>query len=265
MAPNKQHFAWATGHILVVLCATRYLLTWVAFKSGKYSWWYNLAFVGALLSYGIVVYKSLGAPKEGAKTWIVRALADENFQYFGLALFWFMTKPPVPLALLPYFTFSAFHVATFIRTTVVPMVFPPTPGANGQPQPHFLAKKIQVFVKTYYDPSMKLVAFIELGIFARVLLGGLIFQNSLFTSFVYGMFLRQRYHHSLFTRQAFAKLDETIYALIRGPQVRGTLPNAPAWYDMFKTYLRKFTFTVIEPAPAPGPGTSSSSGTKKTS
>src|SRR5258706_27065 len=112
---------------------------------------------------------------------------------------------------------------------------------------------------------MKLVAYIELGIFARVLLGGLIFQNSLFTSWAYGMFLRQRYHHSLFTRQAFAKLDETIYTSIQGPQVRGTIPNAPAWYDMFKTYLRKFTFTVIEPAPAPGPGTSSSSGTKKTS
>ena len=41
MAPNKQHYAWAAGHVLVVLCATRYILTWVTFKSGKYSWWYN--------------------------------------------------------------------------------------------------------------------------------------------------------------------------------------------------------------------------------
>jgi hypothetical protein len=143
------------------------------------------------------------------------------------------------------------------------MVFPPTPGANGQPQPHIIAKKIQAFVKTYYDPSMKLVAFVELGIFARVVLGVLILQNSLFTPFAYGVFLRQRYYHSLFTRQAFAKLDETINAFIQGPQVRGTLPNAPAWYDVFKTYLGKLTFTVIEPAPAPG--TASSSGTKKSS
>jgi len=41
MAPNKQHYAWAAGHFLVVLCATRYILTWVTFKSGKYGWWYS--------------------------------------------------------------------------------------------------------------------------------------------------------------------------------------------------------------------------------
>jgi len=110
---------------------------------------------------------------------------------------------------------------------------------------------------------MKLVAYVELGVFARVVLGVLILQNSLLTPFAYGIFLRQRYYHSLFTRQAFAKLDETINVFIQGPQVRGTLPNAPAWYDMFKTYLGKLTFTVIEPAPVPG--TASSSGTKKTS
>jgi transmembrane protein 33 len=115
------------------------------------------------------------------QTWIVRALADENFQYLCLALFWFTTKPPVPrmclpfpppspsfdqvaiggyrwqtdesvdaVALVPYLTFSAFHVATFIRTTVIPMVFPPTPGPNGQLQPHSFAKTIQVFVKSLY-------------------------------------------------------------------------------------------------------------------
>jgi len=265
MAPNKQHYAWAAGHFLVVLCAARYILTWITFKSGRYSWWYSFAFAGALLSYGIVVYKSLGAPREGVQSWFVRALADENFQYLGLALFWFMTKPPVPLALVPYFTFSAFHVATFIRTTAIPMIFPPTPG-TGQSQPHWAARNIQIFVKTYYDPSMKLVAYVELGIFARVALGVLILQNSLFTPFAYAIFLRQRYYHSLFTRQAFAKLDETIKAFIQGPQVQGIFPAAPAWYDIFKAYLSKFTFTVIEPVPTPGTaGAAGSSGTKKTS
>jgi len=119
---------------------------------------------------------------------------------------------------------------------------------------------------------MKLVAYVELGIFARLVLGVVILQNSLFTPFAYGIFLRQRYYHSLFTRQAFSKLDETIKAFLQGPQARGTFPNAPAWYDMFKTYLGKLTFTVIEPAPVPGTagttgttGTTGPSGTKKTS
>lgn len=110
---------------------------------------------------------------------------------------------------------------------------------------------------------MKLVAYVELGIFARLVVGVVILQNSLLTPFVYGVFLRQRYYHSLFTRQAFSKLDETIKVFLEGPQVRGTAPNAPAWYDMFKTYLGKLTFTVIEPASAPA--AAGPSGIKKSS
>ena len=113
---------------------------------------------------------------------------------------------------------------------------------------------------------MKLVAYVELGIFARVAIGVLILQNSLFTPFAYGVFIRQRYYHSLFTRQAFAKLDETIKMFLQGPQVRGTFPAALAWYDTFKTYLGKATFTVIEPVPAPpAAGTTGPGGSKKTS
>ena len=110
---------------------------------------------------------------------------------------------------------------------------------------------------------MKLVAYVELGIFARVVIGVVILQNSLFTPLAYGIFLRQRYYHSLFTRQAFSKLDETIKVFLQGPQLRGTFPNAPAWYDMFKTYLSKLAFTVIEPATVPA--AAGPSGTKKSS
>jgi hypothetical protein len=47
---------------------------------------YRLLYIGAILSYTIVVLKSLGKPT-GAP-WIRRAFVDENAQYGLLALYW---------------------------------------------------------------------------------------------------------------------------------------------------------------------------------
>ena len=44
------------------------------------------------------------------------------------------------------------------------MVFPPTPGANGPPQPHFIAKKIQVFVKSTYFVATLYLALTDVSI-----------------------------------------------------------------------------------------------------
>jgi hypothetical protein len=53
------------------------------------------------------------------------------------------------VALLPYAIFSLFHALTFIRTTVMPQFLQPGPPAvaGGPPQPHPIAKKLQVWVK----------------------------------------------------------------------------------------------------------------------
>lgn len=266
MAPNAQHYAWAGGHALMVLCATRYLFTWFLFRSGGYGLWYKFAFTGALVSYAIVVKKSLGLPSNIAQ-WVTRALADENFQYLGLAIFWWSSKP-IPLAVVPYLTFSAFHVATFTRTTIVPKFFPPTPTASGGTQPSAIARTIQTFVKTYYDPSMKLVAYVEIAVFARVFLGVFVLANSLLTPVIYGYFLRQRYYHSLFTRMAFAQVDKSITANIQHPQITQYVPGALGYYTTFKDYLSRYTGTAVivpaEGAAAPAAGTSSG-GSKKSS
>lgn len=226
----------------------RYLLAWVVFKSGGLGYWYKAAFLGAFISYAIVVKKSLGVPSSA--TWFTRALADENFQYFGLCLFWLISKP-VGIALIPYWTFSAFHVATFIRTTVIPKFFPPTPGVNGAPsQPSPIAKTIQSFVKKYYDPSMKLVAYVELVIFARVLFGLILWRNSLLMPIVYALFLRSRYFQSPFTRQAFASLDAAILQGLQHPQA-AAFPQVKTYYEMFKGYLGRAMGTVLVPSEQP--------------
>lgn len=251
-----QHYYWAGGHGLMFFTGLRYLLAWVFFKSSGLGYWYKAAFTGAFLSYLIVVKKSLGMP--GGSAWATRALADENFQYFILSLFWLISKP-VGIALIPFWTFSAFHVATFARTAVVPKFFPPTPNPNGgSPQASPIAKGIQTFVKMYYDPSMKLVAYVELAIFARVFFGLFLRQNSLLMPIVYAVFLRSRYFHSLFTRQAFNTVDAytTNFLTKQAPQ-------GLTYYNTFKGQLGRAMGTVLVPAETGGQAAAGASAGKK--
>lgn len=53
---------------------------------------YRASYTGALLSYSIVVFKSLGVPQANAN-WLRRAFVDENVQYAVLALYWWISKP----------------------------------------------------------------------------------------------------------------------------------------------------------------------------
>ncbi|RDB29012.1 Nucleoporin POM33 [Hypsizygus marmoreus] len=213
---TTQHYLWASGHFLLLISALRYFVAWITFKSVS-AWWYKASFTGALISYAIVCQKSLGTPQPNA-AFIRRAMLDENVQYFLLAFFWWTSKP-ITMTLLPYAIFSLFHALTFTRTTLMPQFLPPGPPstAGGAPQPHALAKKLQVWVKANYDRAMKVVAYTELIIFVRVLLGAVTLQNSLLSPLVYAHFLRQRYYQSAFTRDAMASTFTYIDKLVRRP------------------------------------------------
>ncbi|KAG1715783.1 hypothetical protein ID866_1359 [Astraeus odoratus] len=230
-----QHYLWAGGHFLLLLSALRYLLAYVMWKTIS-PWWYKggwlysaqsscgavelvfmssaASFLGALVSYAIVCYKSLGAPQPNG-AYVKKALADENVQYLFLAFFWWSSKP-VPVALFPFFIFSLFHALTFTRTTLMPRFLPPAPPttAGGSLQPHPLARRLQTWVKNNYDAAMRIVAYSELVIFVRVLFGAILFRNSLLAPLVYAHFLRQRYYQSAFTRDAVAVADARINDLV---------------------------------------------------
>ncbi|KAJ2920404.1 hypothetical protein MD484_g68, partial [Candolleomyces efflorescens] len=150
--------------------------------------------------------------------WAKRAILDENVQYFILAFFWFTSKP-VTIALLPYAIFSLFHALTFARTTLMPQFLPPGPPATagGPPTPPPLAKKLQTIAN--YDRAMSVVAYTEILIFVRVILGAITFQNSLLSPLIYGHFLRQRYYQSAFTRHALAQADAQVTGLTTRPGV----------------------------------------------
>ena len=95
---------------------------------------------------------------------------------------------------------------------------------------------------------MKAVAFIELLIMIRVLLGAVTFRNSLLTPLFYAHFLRQRYYQSNFTRQALVFVNTRVEGYVRRP---GTPPMAIQVWDTFKALLVRWAGSAIAPQQPP--------------
>jgi transmembrane protein 33 len=95
---------------------------------------------------------------------------------------------------------------------------------------------------------MRLVAIVELVIFARVLFGAILLRNSLMMPIIYGNFLRQRYFHSAFTRDAIALADKRITDL----SGHSSLPPAvgQVWLRVRELVARWGGSAVVEPAAA---------------
>jgi len=247
------HYVWALGHFIVLFTTAWYLKSYVTFQSGSYAWWYKASFTGAITSYAIVCYKSLGTPQPNA-AYVQRALADENVQYFGMALLWWFSKP-LPLALVPYAVFSLFHALTFTRTNILPKIFPAAPtapagpgsAANQPPPQSGIAKTIQVWVKTNYDTAMVVVARLELLILLRAIVGVPLMKNSLLVPIVYAHFLRSRYYYSSFTRDAVNTTTALIESYVNK---EATPPIVKKAYGIAKTFIGRWAGSVLEPQPA---------------
>jgi len=180
-------------------------------------------------------------------------MLDENVQYFLLAFFWWSSKP-IAMTLLPYAIFSLFHALTFTRTTLMPQFLAPGPpaSAGGPPTPHPLAKRLQAWVKANYDSAMKVVAYTELVIFVRVLLGAITFQNSLLSPIIFAHFVRQRYYQSAFTREAIGATTARIDRFARKP---GNPPILAQIWDKVQMLIGRWVgSTLTANAPAAGAG-----------
>ncbi|KAG9018644.1 hypothetical protein FRB90_011069 [Tulasnella sp. 427] len=224
------HYAWAAGHFILLLADKRWAIIQTPQPNPAY---------------------------------FKKALADENFQYFLLALFWWFTKP-VSLALIPYATFSLFHALTFTRTNIIPRVFPtqPAPGQGeaARAPAHPLAKSIHTWVKANYDGAMRSVAWAELVILLRVTLGALFgiipfisskisMRNSFLAPLVFAQFLRLRYYYSAFTRTVVQNADTIITNYVNQPSAPPALKQA--WVP-FRSAITKYGASVIEPAQPAG-------------
>ncbi|CAE6422403.1 unnamed protein product [Rhizoctonia solani] len=261
------HYAWACGHLLLLLCAAIWLPSALRspFSTPKTAYSYRTAYIGALASYGIVCFKALGTPAANLAflkramadetpapnmAFLKRAMADENCQYFLLALYWLVTKP-ISLSLVPYAIFSTFHVLTFVRTTVLPKLAPPKPPAREgerQVKDSPLQRQLHHLVKSQYDPAMNVCAWAELVILIRVFVGVFLFWNGFIAPIAFAHFLRLRYYYSMFSRNAINAADGHIQNYVNGT------PAAKVGYEKVKEVVTRWSGTVLVPANAePGP------------
>ncbi|KAK8188073.1 hypothetical protein HDK77DRAFT_54238 [Phyllosticta capitalensis] len=225
-------FAWFAGHLTLLFATLRYGLSYISFnyasRSARFS--YRLAFLAAAVTYGIVVYKAYRARvRAGKPNGILGLVADENVQYLLMAVAWLSNTFQVPLAMLPFAVYSIFHVLTYTRTNLLPVLQPPpaseSSSPNSRPPQSPLSNTIGKFVKEYYDASMSLVALLEITLWFRIAVSALLFQKgSWLLLLFYTVFFRARVSQSAFVQGAIAQLTARIDALAQNqsapPQLR---------------------------------------------
>lgn len=145
------------------------------------------------------------------------------------------------VTLIPYITFSLFHLLTFTRTTILPAMS--SQSAEGGAAPHGnLSKSIQSWVKDNYDRAMRFVSYAEVVIFVRVLIGALLFRNSLLAPLLYAHFLRLRFYMSSFTRAAFQHVRSELDSLT---QSSSCPPVVRKGYLMLTDVVTRYACTVL--------------------
>ena len=168
---------------------------------------------------------------------------DENVQYLVIAMYWCYVKP-IAITLVPFVTFSLFHLLTFTRTTILPAgcMVPSGLREPGIAAGGSASKMIQSWVKDNYDRAMRFVAYTELAIFARVLVGALLLRNSLIAPLLFAHFLRLRFYMSSFTRAAFQHVRGELDSLTQKPSCP---PAVRQGYLMLTDLVSRYAMTVL--------------------
>lgn len=95
---------------------------------------------------------------------------------------------------------------------------------------------------------MRAVAYVELIILLRVLLGAIFLQNSLLSPIIYAHFLRARYYQSEFTRNTVNSATAYVDQFVSRP---GNPPMLLQIWDKVKMLTSRWAGAVIQqPAPA---------------
>lgn len=89
---------------------------------------------------------------------------------------------------------------------------------------------------------MKVVAYTEIFILARVIVGALMFRNSFLTPIFYAHFIRMRFFQSAFTREAIVKVTTKIDQYANGPDVP---PVVKQGWGTVQSLIGRWTGTTL--------------------
>ncbi|KAJ2715002.1 Transmembrane nucleoporin [Coemansia spiralis] len=226
-------FYWWVGHVVVLVFGTLYYLK-RPFGSQAANWYYTKAYLGALMSYTIVIYKTYGPPQANL-AFVHRLIVDENVEYLFLAGVWLISKPMV-VTLVPFVVFSLFHVVSYTRSSLIPVFAPGVAAevqrarqAQGEVRLSLAArvsKAMGDWSTKYHIPAMREVAVWEVGVIGVwTVLGAVTFQTSLLLPPVYFQILRLRYALNSATRAAFYRLRALLDRHLTPPTAHQNVPG----------------------------------------
>lgn len=223
-------FTWWCGHCIVLFCTTIYFWYWITLSWSEGINYYYTAYLGAMLSYGVVVYKSFGSPQLSWE-YFQKINKDENVFYLMLALMWFMSTP-VFVTLIPYATFSLFHFITYLRANIL-QAFSPAPAQSSsssssgtQTRANNASKYIQIWVHKNYEPAMNMVSFVEVVVITLFLLFNIVTLQLRFISLLFYccIFLRMRYLMNTYTQQVFTVVARFLDERLLPPSASPNIP-----------------------------------------
>ncbi|KAG2226324.1 hypothetical protein INT45_005996 [Circinella minor] len=205
-------FYWWCGHVCLVFNAILYFTSVLSLH--PYANYYKRAHAGSLISYGIVIWKSVGIPRR----FDMEFIGNENVQYFAIAFYWYSYQP-ITVTLVPFFIFSLFHMFAYIPNAIIPAIYPKDSNSTVVQT----CRSIKQYTDEHHEMAMQLAAYVEVvGVLGQLLLGVISFQTSILALIVFAHFLRLRYYLSPYTRQACnettEKLDQWILPLAQDPR-----------------------------------------------
>lgn len=189
-------FAWFVGHVITLLATTFFALSYVRVFPSSYKFWYKLALVGVVDSFGVLVFQTVR--KSGAKP--AALLGDDNVHYLFLGAGLLVFSPYVLLTLTVYVLFSTFHVLSYTKHYLLP--------AAAIDDSHPLSVKMGQFVLANNAASIRWAAVLEVVTLAWLLVRLVTFRATLLVPFViYAVFIKLRFEKSAFTRSAFKSVE----------------------------------------------------------
>ncbi|OBA21912.1 hypothetical protein METBIDRAFT_139837 [Metschnikowia bicuspidata var. bicuspidata NRRL YB-4993] len=224
-------FAWFAGHAVTVLSGAFYLLTYVRVLPGAYKLWYKAAFLGAVESFGVLIYQL--AKKLGVHPRLL--LRDDNVHYLFLAAVLFVRSPYVLLTLSTFLLFSTFHVLSYARS----FLFPAFDISDSHP----LSVQVGSFVSTNNHSSIAFASLLEVYTVGWMLVRVLTLRpNSLLPLAAYVVFIKLRFEKSAFTRNAFKSVEVGVEGWVN----KSGVPAArSAWVSVKGAFHQAGAFLLV--------------------
>lgn len=217
-------FAWFVGHLITLISVFFYSLTYIKIGTRMYWFWFDLATLGIIESFGLLVFQLY--TKVGFD--IKALIKDDNVHFFGLGIMFLFLRPYIFLPLLPFQLFSLFHVLSYSKAYLLPIV--------NKDESSKAYKTIDSFIASNNSKSIQLACIFQIAslffLAGRVLLFR---KRSLSPFLVYLVFIKLRYEKSVITRNLFKTIEVKVDGLVNNLNN----PNVKNVWIKFKSGLRK--------------------------